>query len=75
MVEKYLIYMQRSKKSRKHYKGSYESSLASWVSCLLLMSFSHPSECPVFEHCFKVNLRSAVLSIEQSSVGAFRSGN
>ena len=42
MIEKHLIHMQRSKKSRKHYK-SYESGPASWASCpaLTLLS-SHP---------------------------------
>ena len=38
---KHLIYMQKSKKSRKHYKW-YKSGLASWASCLLLMLSSHP---------------------------------
>ena len=37
MIEKHLMYMHRSKKSRKH-KWSYKSSPASWASCLLLMS-------------------------------------
>ena len=40
--KKHLIYMQKSKKSRKHYKWSYKSGLASWASCLLLMLSSHP---------------------------------
>ena len=66
MIEKHLIHMQRSKKSRKHYKWADESGPGSWVSCLLLMlSFSHPGVSvvsPVFERCFKVILRSAVLS-------------
>ena len=60
VIEKHLIHMQGSKKSRKHYKGSYESGGGSWVSCLLRMSSflsfhgcSFPSE-----HClsnFKVS--------------------
>ena len=74
MIEKHLIHMQRSKKSRKHYKWADESGPGSWVSCLLLMlSFSHPGVSvvsPVFERCFKVILRSAVLPTGQSSAGA-----
>ena len=30
---------------------------------------------PLFEHCFKVSLRSAGLSMDQSSLGAFGSGS
>ena len=44
MMEKHLIYIQRSKKSRKHYKWSYEAGPASWASSLPLMSSSsHPA--------------------------------
>ena len=74
MTEKHLIHMQRSKKSRKHYKGSYKSGPGSWTSFLpLMLSSSHPGMSvvsPLFEQCFKVSLRSAVLSIDQSGVGA-----
>ena len=48
------------------------SVLASWVSCLLLMLSSHPDVSvvsPLFEHRFKVSLRSAVLSTDQSVAG------
>ena len=41
MIEKHLIHMQRSKKSRKYFKEPYESGPGSWASCLLLLS-SHP---------------------------------
>ena len=43
-----------------------------WVSCLLLMSSSHPSDglSLLSERCFKVGLRLAVLSIDQYGAGA-----
>ena len=51
MIEKHFIYMQRSKKSRKHYKWSYESGPASWASHLLLMSSSHPAAAAATKWC------------------------
>ena len=43
MIVKHFIHAQRSKKSRKHYKWSYESGQGTRASCLLLMSSSfHP---------------------------------
>jgi len=54
------------------YEQSYKSGPASWVSCLLLMSSSRPGVgvSLLSEHCFKVSLRAAVLSIDQSCAGA-----
>ena len=68
MIEKHLIYIQRSKKSREHYKRSYESGPVSWTSCLPLMSLSsHPGVLQqlLFEHHFKV--RSGQLSSLQTN--------
>ena len=68
-MEKHLIYMQYFKKSRKHYKSSYKSGPAPWASCLLMCSF--PGAVSLCEHCFKMILRSAALSIDKSGTGSF----
>ena len=44
---------------------------------LLMSSSSHPSivQFHMFEHCFKVSLKSAGLSVDQTSLGSFGSGS
>lgn len=70
MIEKHLIYMQRSKKLRKH-QWSYGSGPASWVSCLLLMSSSCPGVGAVSSvwMSFQGDFEVSNLSVDKSNVG------
>ena len=73
VIQKHLSHMQSSKKSGKRYERSYKSGPAFWVSCLLLMLSPCPGMSvvpPLFVHCFKVSLRSAVLFTDKSGAGA-----
>ena len=58
MIEKHLIYMQRSKKSRKHYKNDHMNQVQHLSKLSTSDGVLFSSWCsvvsPLFEHHFKV---------------------